>query len=125
MTLSRILRPLAVFGAAGLLALGAAGCDAIGSTGGEPSGGGTVEVTTIEKKPQVDPATEYACTQFFGDPDYVSPEYFQAIAMGASALEIGGTNEYMFQTAAEDVRGTFAESTEDVKGAAGKVADWI
>lgn len=125
MTLSRILRPLAAFGAAGLLALGAAGCDAIGSTGGQPSGGGTVEVTTIEKKPQVDPATEYACTQFFGDPDYVSPEYFQAIAMGASALEIGGTNEYMFQTAAEDVRGTFAESTEDVKGAAGKVADWI
>ena len=81
MKLSRILRPLVAFGAAGLLTLGAAGCDAIGSTGGQPSGSGTVEITTIEKKPKVDPATEYACTQFFGDPDYVSPEYFQAIAI--------------------------------------------
>lgn len=126
MTLSRILRPFATFGAAALLVLGAAGCDAIGQKGGEPADGSTVKVTKVgAKKPKTDPATEYACTQFFGDPDYVSPEYFQAIAMGASALEIGGTNEYLFQSAAEELRGTFEESTEDVKGAADAVADWI
>lgn len=127
MTFSRNLRPLAAFGAAVLLACGAAGCDAFGSKGAEtPGGESTVKVTKVEaKKPDVDPATEYACTQFFGDPDYVSPAYFQVIGMGASALEIGGTNEYLFQSAAEELRGTFDESTEDVKGAAGKVADWI
>ncbi len=127
MTLSRIFRPLAVFGAAGLLAFGAAGCDSNGSNGTSTTGGeGTVKVTKVgAKKPEADPATEYACTQFFGDPDYVSPEYFQVIGMGASALEIGGTNEYLFQSAAEELRGTFEESTDDVKGAADKVAEWI
>lgn len=99
----------------------AAGC----TSPAAPQGQQTSAPTTTVPAPTLNAATTHACTAFFGDPDYSAPGVDGVLAAGASALEIGGTNQMLFDQAAEDVRTTFAQSSPGVRAAADGVVTWL
>lgn len=109
--------------AAGVV-LVAAGCQG-GSFGqGTPSTSSTQPSASAEQ--ELDPATEHACHQFFGDPDFAAPAGNEVLAMGANALEEGDSDPEFFASAGQNVKDSFAESQNpSVQEKAAAVAEWF
>lgn len=111
--------------AAGSLALvlSAAACDSVQPAPASPS---AAPATSSAQQADMGPATEYACQQFFGDPDFSAPAANEILAMGANALEEGARDPEFFASNAQSVNEVFAEAESSaVKEAAAGVAQWF
>ncbi|MGO2361562.1 MAG: hypothetical protein ACTH6N_10600 [Brachybacterium tyrofermentans] len=94
------------------------GCTAEGPATGNSS---PAEPPSVEEPASADPALAEACAEFWGDPDYRSPQSRVVLDRAATAPQAGPSDPFFYAITGDDIDATFEQATGEAQDA---VAAW-
>ncbi|MGP5126684.1 hypothetical protein ACTXKL_09120 [Brachybacterium tyrofermentans] len=99
-----------------------AGCAAESPATGTSS---PAEPSTTAEPSSADPALAEACAEFWGDPDYRSPQSRVVLDRAATAPQAGPSDPFFYAITGDDIDATFEQATGEAQDAVAALSDWF